>query len=83
MASTSWVTTVSPPPRWRAGCRPCATGTRSRSTSTTQDFYLFKKNKTKILVVGGAGLAVVAGVVISLAEGQDVTEEAERFPEPP
>lgn len=32
---------------------------------------LFKKNKTKILVVGGAVLVVVAGVVSSLAEGQD------------
>ncbi|MFC9674453.1 hypothetical protein [Streptomyces sp. NPDC056949] len=38
---------------------------------------LFKKNKTKILFVGGAVLAVVTGVVISLVEGQDVAEDAE------
>jgi putative NADH-flavin reductase len=66
---------------------PSEDGETTSAAETVKN--LIKKNKTKILVVGGAVLAVVTGVVISLAEGQDVTEEAEdfedseRFPEPP
>jgi hypothetical protein len=39
---------------------------------------LFKKNK-KIIIGGGTALVVATGVFISLAKGQDVTEETEDF----
>ncbi|MCM3812023.1 hypothetical protein ND808_40415 [Streptomyces sp. DR7-3] len=42
---------------------------------------LFKRNK-KIIIGGGTALVVATGVFISLAKGQDVTEDAESSPDP-
>lgn len=41
---------------------------------------LFKKNK-KIIIGGGTALVFATGVFISLAKGQDVTEDFEPFPD--
>lgn len=58
------------------------------ATSTTEALKnFFKKNKREI-VVGGAALVAVIGVVMKLAEGQGVTKEAKaleshgQLPEP-
>ncbi|MGD6752959.1 hypothetical protein [Streptomyces sp. BH105] len=58
----------------------------SAAKKTMKD--LFKKNKTKILIVGGTVIAGVTGMVICLGKGYDITEEARalgdsgRLPEP-
>lgn len=54
---------------------PCEDGEPTSIAEIVKN--LFKKNKEKILFIGGAAVAVAAGLAIHLAEGQYAHEDIE------